>query len=291
MSNETSKSKQVIFITGATGYLGSRLTKHFTNSGYSVVCTSTNSHKLAELKKEVLSLRGGAEIRTWTCDFSSQNNLEELIHFLEGNKINHFINCAALQGKLISNAKSFDKKEFRRVFAVNFECAMFLTFYFASIWTDKQMHAIIHFSGGGAATPRPYFNSYSISKTSLVRFVENCSKMADFGRISINAVAPGPMPSQMQEAILSHKILEGTEEHIKIVSSTAQNLTGITRVLNLCSYLLSQSEPLVSGRLISAQWDNWEEWSKHPKELEASDVFTLRRIVGKDRGIDWGDKV
>jgi len=29
---------------------------------------------------------------------------------------------------------------------------------------------------------------------------------------------------------------------------------------------------------------------KHKAELQESDIYTLRRIVPKDRGLDWNDK-
>jgi hypothetical protein len=42
--------------------------------------------------------------------------------------------------------------------------------------------------------------------------------------------------------------------------------------------------------LIAAQWDRWEDWPKHLDELNASDVYTLRRIAGRDRNKPWGDR-
>ena len=31
-------------------------------------------------------------------------------------------------------------------------------------------------------------------------------------------------------------------------------------------------------------------WPEHLDELKNSDIYTLRRITGRDRGFDWGDK-
>jgi 3-oxoacyl-[acyl-carrier protein] reductase len=41
--------------------------------------------------------------------------------------------------------------------------------------------------------------------------------------------------------------------------------------------------------LISAEWDNWEEWPNNLDQLKNSDLYTLRRITGRDRGQQWGD--
>ena len=51
--------------------------------------------------------------------------------------------------------------------------------------------------------------------------------------------------------------------------------------------LLSADSDLISGRLISGLWDPYCSLPKLCSELDASDVYTLRRIVPKDRGFNW----
>ena len=43
----------------------------------------------------------------------------------------------------------------------------------------------------------------------------------------------------------------------------------------------------ITGKLISAIWDPWEELDRYKANLEDSDIYTLRRIVPSDRGLDW----
>jgi hypothetical protein len=31
-------------------------------------------------------------------------------------------------------------------------------------------------------------------------------------------------------------------------------------------------------------------WPEHLNELAKTDAYTLRRITGRDRGLDWGDR-
>jgi hypothetical protein len=54
--------------------------------------------------------------------------------------------------------------------------------------------------------------------------------------------------------------------------------------------LASDQSNGITGKLISAVWDDWKTWSQHLGELRSSDVYTLRRISGRDRGLGWGDK-
>ena len=58
---------------------------------------------------------------------------------------------------------------------------------------------------------------------------------------------------------------------------------------DLVVFLASSASDGITGKLISAPWDKWKDWPEHLDELEISDVYSLRRIVGRDRGFDWGD--
>ena len=58
----------------------------------------------------------------------------------------------------------------------------------------------------------------------------------------------------------------------------------------LAVYLASAASDGITGKLISAVWDPWEDFEQHAEELRTSDIYTLRRIVPKDRGMTWGDK-
>ena len=44
----------------------------------------------------------------------------------------------------------------------------------------------------------------------------------------------------------------------------------------------------ITGKLISAIWDPWKDFHRHLKDLEDTDVYTLRRIVPSDRKMEWG---
>jgi hypothetical protein len=57
----------------------------------------------------------------------------------------------------------------------------------------------------------------------------------------------------------------------------------------LIMFLCSDASKDISGKLISAEWDNWEIWPEHINELVNSDLYTLRRVTGKDRNFILGD--
>ena len=51
---------------------------------------------------------------------------------------------------------------------------------------------------------------------------------------------------------------------------------------SLCAYLASRFSDGITGKIISAIWDPWHDLHKHKRDLDETDVYTLRRIVPKD---------
>ena len=53
------------------------------------------------------------------------------------------------------------------------------------------------------------------------------------------------------------------------------------------AFLLSAGSQGITGRFLAAPHDGWQAWPDRLAELHESDLFTLRRIVPRDRGMDW----
>ena len=62
------------------------------------------------------------------------------------------------------------------------------------------------------------------------------------------------------------------------------------RAAELAVFLASAASDGITGKIISALWDNWQTWPRHVDELRRGDLYTLRRVTGRDRGASWGDK-
>ena len=62
---------------------------------------------------------------------------------------------------------------------------------------------------------------------------------------------------------------------------------GLEKGARLAVFLGSAGSDGITGKLISAIWDPWEELDRYKADLEDSDIYTLRRIIPSDRGLDW----
>jgi len=280
--------QSVAFISGATGFAGSLISKHLADQGINLVLSSKDYTRLKKLADTLTQQYPNVGIKVIECDLTVPESWHLASNYLNSLKIDAYINCSGIQGSLGPN-QSIDDVEFKRVFNVNLFSSIYFTNFFASRVIGNERLSIIHFSGGGAASPRPYFMPYSLSKTALTRFVENFA-LENLGKnIQINTVAPGVLPSKMQVEILNSLGTIESDDYLVAQKSIASEGYDETNLLKLCDFLLSEKSMHISGKLISANWDNWAMWPDHLDELINSDLYTLRRITARDRGRDWGD--
>jgi NAD(P)-dependent dehydrogenase (short-subunit alcohol dehydrogenase family) len=149
---------------------------------------------------------------------------------------------------------------------------------------------IINLSGGGATAPLPRLSAYAASKAAVVRFTETLSEELRGTKIDVNAIAPGALNTRLLEEVLAagpEKV--GQAFYDRSLKQKADGGAPLDKGAALCAFLLSSESDGISGRLLSALWDPWTELPARRAELEKSDIYTLRRIVPKDRGQDWGD--
>jgi 3-oxoacyl-[acyl-carrier protein] reductase len=147
---------------------------------------------------------------------------------------------------------------------------------------------IVCFSGGGSTTPRPFFTPYAVAKAGVVRMVENLAhEWADLP-IDINALAPGAVNTRMtDEVIAASPAVVGETEHRKAVEQKHKGGTPLQTVARAVDFLISPESDGISGRLISGLWDPLPSLPEKREQLSGSDIYTLRRIVPQDRGLDW----
>ena len=278
-------------ITGAYGGLGSELSKGLWDAGYDLMLIGKNQSKLSALKRE-LKVNAQQNCCIKVCDLS---NLTELSSFISDeidilSSVSVLINNAAIHGEIgyfIDN----DINQLREVFEVNFFAPAAFCKAVYPIMAAKQKGSIINISGGGATSSRPMFSSYGSSKTALVRFSETIAdEFLEVG-IRVNCIAPGMMKTKLLAEVLDQgPDKSGRREYDLAKKVFSKKCNSLSRVVELVLFLSSDASKGISGKLISAMWDSWEDWMDHLDDLKTTDLYTLRRITGRDRDMSWGDK-
>jgi 3-oxoacyl-[acyl-carrier protein] reductase len=156
---------------------------------------------------------------------------------------------------------------------------------------QKKYGKIIMLSGGGATKPMPYLSAYAASKAAIVRFAETLAEETKDFNIDVNTLAPGALNTRLLDEIIAagpEKI--GNVFYQQCLKQKQQGGTNLEIGASLCVYLASAESDGISGKLLSAVWDPWQSLAKYKNDLMNSDIYTLRRIVPKDRGKNWGEK-
>ena len=153
-------------------------------------------------------------------------------------------------------------------------------------WMRRQRAGkIILLSGGGATAPLPRVSAYAASKAAVVRFGETLAEEVKDAGISVNSVAPGALNTRLLDQVLAAgPETVGAAFHERAVRQSQAGGTPLETPADLIAFLASSASDGVTGRLLSAVWDDWRHLPERRAQLADSDVYTLRRIVPEDRG-------
>lgn len=279
-----------VLVTGSSRGLGLHLARAFWEKGWSVVLVSRNLNTLLQLSDDFIQ-RPDQKMLSFQCDLADSNEVSVLIKNIRDHlpRLDALINNAAVHGPigpLIEN----DLMDWKRAFQINLMAPVALCHGLIDLIASSGGGSIINLSGGGATGPRANFTAYASAKAGLVRFSETLAQEVKDKNIRVNCIAPGAMKTALLAEVISSGSIKAGKREFEIAEKiTTQGGVPMDRVSQLALFLASNKSNGITGKLISAVWDDWQEWPKHLDELSDSDVYTLRRISGRDRNIGWGD--
>ena len=191
-------------------------------------------------------------------------------------RIDVLINAAGLQAP-IGRFKDNDPEEWEQTVKVNlFGPARLIHAVLPGMLAQGQ-GKIINFSGGGATAPRPHFSAYATSKAALVRFTETLAEELKLYNIQVNAVAPGAINTKMLDEIVAAGEQAGPEYH-QALERAQTGGTPVEMVCELVKFLASPASGSLTGKLISAPHDPWRDWAGKGEEINATPLYTIRRL-------------
>jgi NAD(P)-dependent dehydrogenase (short-subunit alcohol dehydrogenase family) len=274
------QSKRTIaIVTGASGRLGRLITLELVGAGYGVLMVGRNVEALRRTEREAQSLGQGAA-HVCACDLEASGGVSRIISAADQlGGCDVLINSAAIQGP-IGPAWTIDTVDFERTIRVDFLIPATLCRAVVPGMITRGAGWIVNLSGGGATSPRPYFTAYGAAKTALVRYGETLAAELQTKGVRVNSVAPGAFASAMTEVVAAAIEFPGSSEQktaTRLLSN--DNDDNARRTAKLVAYLVHGEGRDVTGKLISAIWDPWEELHLQWNDIRANDLYTLRRVV------------
>lgn len=276
-------------ITGAGQGLGAEIALHFVKSGASLVLCDRSGKVFETEKKLKKELNKTQFIKSYTCDISNVKEIDNLFEKidLENLPLSILINNAAVHGPL-GKIEEIDWNEWVKAVKINILGVVYTSRKAVQKFKKINHGKIINLSGGGATTPLPGVSAYATTKAAIIRFTETLAHEVKNFNIDVNAVAPGALKTQITENFYNagpDKI--GEKLFNEMIRVRGGGGTPLSVGASCCVYLASSKSDGITGRLIAAQWDPWKDFEKFKKDLECSDIYTLRRIVPSDRNFDW----
>ena len=284
-------AKRRALITGASQGFGLAVARAFVAEGAEVMICARGEERLHNAQKELAELsREKSRVLAMPADVSEPDDVQRLVE----------TTLAELGGLeiLVCNAGVYGPKgriqdvswaEWTQTIAINLMGTVLSCREVLPHFHDRKYGKIVLLSGGGATKPLPYLSAYAASKAAVVRFGETLAEEVRGAGIDVNAVAPGALNTRLLD-----EVLEAGPERVgrafyeQALTQKSQGGTPMDRGASLCVFLASSAGDGITGKLISAVWDPWESLSEHVDEVRNSDIYTLRRIVPKDRGKGWG---
>ena len=277
-------------VTGASRGLGLEIARHLGRAGADLALLARETASLEAAASQVRSVcaEPGQAVRCYPADLADEAQTDRAVaacldHF---GAVDVLVNNAAVQGP-IGRFDRVDWTAWRGVFQVNFVAAARVCRLLIPGMRSRGRGKIINLSGGGATGPRPDLSGYAAAKCALVRFSETLAEELAESNIEVNCVAPGAMNTRMLEELLAAGADGARREFARAGDQLRSGGTPPERAAALVAWLASPAGDGISGRLLSAVWDDWESLPARREQLSGSDVYTLRRVVPRDRGLPW----
>lgn len=283
---------KVAIITGANQGLGLEIARKYASSGAHLMLCARNANLLEFATHEVDKLAGsGQKIVCQVADVSNESNVNELVAAtiaqLGGCHI--LVNNAGVYGPK-GEIESIKWVDWIRAIEINIFGSILMSRAVLPHFKMQHYGKIIQLSGGGATSPMPRLSAYAVSKAAIVRYAETLAEEVRGSGIDVNSIAPGALNTRMLEEILAagpDKV--GKDFYERSMQQKETGGAGLVKGADLALFLASPESDGITAKLISAVWDSWREWPNHLDQLSKSDAYTLRRISGRDRGMEWGD--
>jgi 3-oxoacyl-[acyl-carrier protein] reductase len=282
-------SRHLVVITGATRGLGRLIAERFWDSGDDLIFIARNENDLNRIAREceTTSQITGQKAYFFAADLSDPAQIPSVINAIHNvaGEPDILINNAGIQGP-IGPLHTNDWSEWQACLNVCLLAPVQICRGLLPSMIHRRFGRIVNISGGGAASPRPNFSSYATAKCALVRFSETLALEVGRYGITINCVAPGAMYSSLTEKILEAGAEYAGNKEIESARRLIQeNPHSEKRAADLVYFLTTEKCAHISGKLISAVWDPWENLPDVARVIMESDVYTLRRILPRERDL------
>lgn len=233
-------SGKVAIVTGASQGIGRTVAVELGRCGALVGCVARNAQKLAETVQLVSDAGGQAE--AMSCDVTDSKSVEAVVEAVceKWEKIDILVNNAGITRDTLMPRMS--DEEFDDVIATNLKGA----FLFARAASMRMMRArygrIINMSSVSGITGNAGQTNYSASKAGLIGMTRSLARELAKRNVTVNAVAPGFIESDMTR-VLGEVVIEEVTKQIPM-----RRMGETLDIASMVLFLASDAASYITGQ-------------------------------------------
>ena len=233
---------QVAIVTGASQGLGKGVAQALGLNGAHVVCLARNADKLTDTVREIEAAGGSAE--AVSCDVTDRAAAKAAIEAAAAKhgRLDILVNNAGItRDKLM---RGMSDEEWDDVIATNLTSCFVCCRTAAGIMRKAKYGRIINMASISGLIGNPGQANYSASKAGMIGLTRTLSKELVNRGVTVNAVAPGFIASEMTRE-LGEVVLEEAKKRIP-----AKRLGEVEDVAATVLFLASKDAGYISGQTV-----------------------------------------
>ena len=234
---------QTAIVTGASRGIGRAIALALATCGAKVACVARSADKLTETADAIRAAGGTAEI--FACDVTDGQSVQQVVDSVleKWAKLHILVNNAGITRDTLIPRMSED--DWDAVVNTNLRGTFLFTRAAARPMMQGRYGRIINIASVSGLTGNPGQANYSASKAGVIGMTRTVAKELAGRKITVNAIAPGFIESEMTEA-LGPVVLEEVKKRIpaKRLGHPAEIASGVL-------FLASEAAAYITGQVLT----------------------------------------
>ena len=236
-------SGQSSIVTGASQGIGRAIAIRLAAAGAQVACVARNVEKL---ESTVTAIReAGGNARVYPCDVTNRENVEQVVDDVaeRWERVDILVNNAGVTRDTLLPRMS--DEQWDEVIFTNLRAAFLLARAASRHMLRARYGRIVNISSVSGLIGNPGQTNYSASKAGLIGFSRSLSRELAGRNVTVNAVAPGFIESEMTSRMGEDAVAEASKR------IPAKRLGRADEVADGVLYLCSMAAAYVTGQVLT----------------------------------------
>ena len=234
---------QIALVTGASQGLGQTVAIRLAENGAKVLCVARNADKLAATVATIKAAGGDAV--ALACDMTDRAAVEKLFETVETEykRLDILVNNAGITHDTL--LPRMTDEHWDEIIAANLTSCFLCCRAATRIMMGQRYGRVINMSSVSGLIGNPGQTNYSATKAGMIGFTRSMSRELAKRKITVNAVAPGFIESDMTKA-LGDSIIDEVKKRVP-----ANRLGTADDVAACVLFLASPAASYVTGQVLT----------------------------------------